>query len=46
MVVLTSSGLKDPGAIRAWLPVVPAAGDDFDRLLVTLRDSYGLALDS
>ena len=45
VVVLTSSGLKDPAASRAWLPVVPAAGADFDRLLVTLRDEYGLALD-
>jgi threonine synthase len=44
VVVLTSSGLKDPAASRAWLPVVPAAGDDFDRLLATLRDEYGLAL--
>jgi threonine synthase len=44
VVVLTSGGLKDPGASRAWLPVVPAADADFDRLLTTLRDSYGLAL--
>ena len=45
VVVLTSSGLKDPGASRAWLPAVPAADADFDRLLVTLREAYGLALD-
>ena len=45
VVVLTSGGLKDPGASRTWLPVVPAAGDDFDRLLTTLRDAYGLALE-
>ena len=44
-VVLTSSGLKDPGATRAWLPEVPAAGDDFDAVLTTLREHYGLALD-
>jgi threonine synthase len=45
VVVLTSSGLKDPGASRAWLPAVPAADGDFDRLLAALRDAYGLALD-
>ena len=45
VVVLTSGGLKDPGASRTWLPVVPAADADFDRLLTTLRDAYGLALD-
>jgi hypothetical protein len=45
VVVLTSGGLKDPGASRAWLPPVPAAGEDFDRLLAVLRDAYGLALD-
>ena len=43
VVVLTSGGLKDPGASRVWLPEVPAAGDDFDALLRTLRHSYGLA---
>lgn len=45
VVVLTSGGLKDFGASRAWLPAVPAADADFDRLLTTLRDAYGLALD-
>jgi threonine synthase len=45
VVVLTSGGLKDFGASRAWLPAVPDAGADFDRLLTTLRDAYGLALD-
>ena len=45
VIVLTSGGLKDPGATRRWLPPVPAAGSDFDRLLGVLRDSYGLALD-
>ncbi|HZF04575.1 MAG TPA: pyridoxal-phosphate dependent enzyme, partial [Patescibacteria group bacterium] len=45
VVVLTSGGLKDPGVSRAWLPPVPAAGGDFDRLLAVLRESYGLALD-
>jgi threonine synthase len=45
VVVLTSSGLKDPGASRAWLPDVPASGDDFDGLLAVLRESYGLELD-
>jgi threonine synthase len=44
VVVLTSSGLKDPGASRAWLPRVPAAGD-FDHLIGVLREAYGLALD-
>lgn len=45
VVILTSSGLKDPGASRAWLPPLPAAPDDFSGLLGVLRDSYGLALD-
>ncbi|HYE89463.1 MAG TPA: pyridoxal-phosphate dependent enzyme, partial [Terriglobales bacterium] len=45
VIVLTSSGLKDPGASRAWLPPVPAADASFDRLLVTLREHYGLTLD-
>jgi threonine synthase len=45
VVVLTSGGLKDPGASRTWMPPVPAAGDDFDRVLDVLRESYGLALD-
>ena len=52
VVVLTSGGLKDPGASRTWLPAVPAAGADFDRLLTVLRepmdwrwtDSLGVAL--
>jgi threonine synthase len=45
VVVLTSGGLKDPGASRAWLPPVPAADGDFDRLLSVLHEAYGLALD-
>jgi hypothetical protein len=45
VVILTSGGLKDPGASRTWLTPVPAAGDDFDRLLTVLREAYGLALD-
>ncbi len=45
VVVLTSTGLKDPGASRAWLPPVPRTPDDFDGLLAVLRDSYGLSLD-
>jgi threonine synthase len=45
VVVLTSGGLKDPGASRTWLPIVPAADADFDRVLTTLRNAYGLALD-
>jgi threonine synthase len=44
VIVLTSSGLKDPGASRAWLPPLPAAPDDFDGLLTILRNSYGLDL--
>ena len=44
-VILTSGGLKDPEATRAWLPRIPAAGDDFDAVLDTLRERYGLALD-
>jgi len=45
VLILTSGGLKDPGASRAWLPPVPAADGDFDRLLTVLREAYGLALD-
>ncbi|MBI4611021.1 MAG: threonine synthase [Candidatus Rokubacteria bacterium] len=45
VIVLTSGGLKDPGASRSWLPAVPLAGDSFDDLLRTLRESYGLVLD-
>src|SRR6476660_2449935 len=43
-VVLTSGGLKDYGASRAWLPPVPSAGPDFDSTLRILEDSYGLGL--
>jgi threonine synthase len=45
VVVLTSGGLKDPGASRAWLPAVPGAPADLDGVLRVLRDAYGLALD-
>jgi threonine synthase len=45
VLVITSSGLKDPAASRAWLPTVPAADGDFHTLLATLRDNYGLTLD-
>jgi threonine synthase len=45
VAVLTSGGLKDPGASRTWLPPVPAAGNDFDALLRVLREAYGLPLD-
>ena len=45
VIVITSSGPKDPGASRAWLPRVPAAGGDIDALLGVLREAYGLALD-
>jgi threonine synthase len=45
VVVLTSGGLKDPGASRPWLPPVPAAGGDLDALLGVLREAYGLSLD-
>ncbi|HVQ75665.1 MAG TPA: pyridoxal-phosphate dependent enzyme [Candidatus Binatia bacterium] len=44
VVVLTSGGLKDPGASRAWLPPVPAAGESFAHLLTGLREAYGLDL--
>ncbi|MBI1848526.1 MAG: pyridoxal-phosphate dependent enzyme [Candidatus Rokubacteria bacterium] len=45
VVVLTSSGLKDPGASRAWLPPLLDAPADFDGLLAVLRDRHGLRLD-
>src|SRR5262249_45693831 len=45
VVVLTSGGLKDQGATRAWLPPVPVADGNFDRLLVVLHEAYGLRLD-
>ena len=42
VVVLTSGGLKDPGASRTWLPPVPDAPADLDGVLRVLRDQYGL----
>ena len=42
VVVLTSGGLKDPGASRTWLPPVPDAPADFDGVLRVLREQYGL----
>ncbi len=44
VVVLTSGGLKDYGASRAWLPDVPAAGSDFASTLTVLEERYGLRL--
>ncbi len=44
VLVLTSGGLKDPAASRAWLPEVPVVDADFDRLLARLRESYGFDL--
>ena len=41
VVVLTSSGLKDPGASRTWLPPVPDAPADLDDVLRVLREQYG-----
>ncbi len=46
VVVLTSGGLKDPRASRAWLPAVPAAPDDLAAVLAVLREHYGLVLDT
>ena len=42
VVVLTSGGLKDPGATRTWLPPVPDAPGDLDGVLRVLREQYGL----
>jgi threonine synthase len=42
VVVLTSGGLKDPGASRTWLPTVPDTPADFDGVLRVLREQYGL----
>jgi len=44
VVVLTSGGLKDYGASRAWLPAVPSAGPDFQSTLRIIEDAYGLGL--
>jgi threonine synthase len=44
VVVLTSGGLKDPGASRTWMHDVPAAPDSLDGVLAVLRESYGLDL--
>jgi len=44
VVVLTSSGLKDPAASRTWLPEVPLARGRFDEVLTILEESYGLRL--
>ena len=46
VTVITSSGLKDPGASRTWLPAVPEARGDFAAVVKTLEDSYGLRLDA
>jgi len=45
VVVLTSGGLKDPGASRTWMREVPPAPPDLDGVLAVLRESYGLDLD-
>jgi threonine synthase len=45
VVVLTSTGLKDAAASRAWLPPVVTTPDDFDGVLAVLRDTHGLRLD-
>jgi threonine synthase len=45
VVILTSGGLKDPGASRTWMPEVPAAPDTLRGVLAVLKDSYGLELD-
>ncbi len=45
VVVLTSGGLKDYGASRAWLPAVPSAGPDLPSTIRILEDSYGVRLD-
>ena len=44
VVVLTSGGLKDFEASRAWLPPVPPAPADLDGVLRALREHYGLDL--
>jgi threonine synthase len=44
LLVLTSGGLKDPGASRAWMREVPAAPDHLDGVLAVLKESYGLEL--
>src|SRR5262252_3699362 len=45
VVVLTSGGLKDTGATRTWLPPVPVADGDLDRVLAVLHEAYGLSLE-
>jgi threonine synthase len=44
VVVLTSGGLKDPGASRTWMPEVPSAPADLDGVLAVLAERYGLEL--
>ena len=44
VIVLTSGGLKDYAASRAWLPEMPAAGSDFASTLTVLEQRYGLRL--
>ncbi len=44
VVVLTSGGLKDPGASRTWMHEVPTAPDNLDGVLAVLEESYGLEL--
>jgi threonine synthase len=44
VIVITSGGLKDYEASRAWLPEVPVAGSDFGSTLAVLEERYGLRL--
>lgn len=44
VIILTSSGLKDPQATAASLPPVPKINPDVEELKKALRDTYGVTI--
>lgn len=44
VAVLTSTGLKDPGTTRKFLPPVPTINPNMDELRTALKDAYGMEL--
>lgn len=44
VAVLTSTGLKDPGTTRKYLPPVPTIQPDMAELKAALKDAYGVEI--
>ena len=44
VAVLTSTGLKDPGTTRKFLPPVPTIDPNMDELRTALKNAYGMEL--